>query len=147
MVLPSDDDLRSLPKVELHVHVEGSITAATALSLARRHGADPRELGLVEGRYPDRFDDLAHFIHVYLAVSRLIRTPDDLAMIFAAFARQQVTQGVLYTEATFTAMAHVRNGMEPVALWAAVRDGLAEIGDGSEIRLIVDAQDEPRLLD
>ena len=140
MVPPSDADLRSLPKVELHVHVEGSISAATALSLARRYRVDPRELGLVEGRYPDRFDNLAHFIRVYLAVSRLIRTPDDLAMIFAAFARQQVSQGVLYTEATFTAMAHVRNGMEPVALWAAVRDGLADIDSGTEIRLIIDAQ-------
>jgi len=140
VALPSDADLRSLPKVELHVHVEGSISAATALSLARRYRVDPRELGLVEGRYPDRFDNLAHFIRVYLAVSRLIRTPDDLAMIFAAFARQQVSQGVLYTEATFTAMAHVRNGMEPVALWAAVRDGLADIDSGTEIRLIIDAQ-------
>ena len=140
MALPSDADLRSLPKVELHVHVEGSISAVTALSLARRYRVDPRELGLVGGRYPDRFDNLAHFIRVYLAVSRLIRTPDDLAMIFAAFARQQVSQGVLYTEATFTAMAHVRNGMEPVALWAAVRDGLADIDSGTEIRLIIDAQ-------
>jgi len=140
VALPSDGDLRSLPKVELHVHVEGSITAATALSLARRHRADPRELGLVEGRYPDRFDNLAHFIRVYLAVSRLIRTPDDLAMIFAGFAGQQASQGVLYTEATFTAMAHVRNGMEPVAMWAAVRDGLAEGEGRSKIRLIVDAQ-------
>ena len=61
-------------------------------------------------------------------------------MIFAAFARQQVSQGVLYTEATLVAMAHVRNGMEPVAMWAAVRDGLAEIGGRGEIRLIVDAQ-------
>ena len=140
MALPSDDDLRSLPKVELHVHVEGSITAETAMSLARRYGADPRELGLVEDRYPDRFDDLAHFIRVHNAVCRLIQTPDDLAMIFAAFARQQASQGVLYTDATFTAMTHVRNGMDPVAMWAAVRDGLAETGDGNEIRIIVDAQ-------
>ncbi len=134
------DDLPSLPKVELHVHIEGSITPATALALARRHRIDTDQLGLVEGRYPDPFEDLAHFIRVYLAVSRLIRTPDDLALVTASFARQQAEQGVLYTEATFTAMTHVRNGMEPAAMWAAVRDGLAEAAGESDIRLIIDAQ-------
>lgn len=140
VTLPSDDDLRLLPKVELHVHIEGSITPATALALARRHGADPSTLGLVDGAYPERFDNLAHFIRVYLGVSRLIRTPDDLAMVVAAFAEQQAAQSVLYTEATFTAMTHVRNGMDPAAMWAAVRDGLAQSAGRSEIRLIIDAQ-------
>ncbi|MBA3236433.1 MAG: hypothetical protein H0T59_10680 [Chloroflexi bacterium] len=50
---------------------------------------------MVWGRYPDRFEDLAHFIRVYLAVCRLIRTPDDLLLVAAAFARQQADQGVL----------------------------------------------------
>ncbi len=125
------DGLRSLPKVELHVHLEGCITPATAPALARRHRLDAARLGLVRGRYPDRFEDLAHFIRVYLAVSRLIRSPDDLLLVAASFARQQADQGVLYTEATFTAMTHVRNGMEPAAMWATVRDGLAEAPAGS----------------
>ncbi len=83
------------PEVELHAHLEGCITPATAPALARRHRLNAARLGLVWGRYPDRFEDLAHFIRVYLAVCRLIRTPDDLLLVAAAFARQQADQGVL----------------------------------------------------
>lgn len=53
-------DLHSLPKVELHVHLEGTLAAARALELARRHGADPRALGLVDP-YPSPLAGFAHF--------------------------------------------------------------------------------------
>ncbi len=136
---PTADELAVLPKVELHVHLEGSIEAETAKALARRHGEDPEVvLPLVDGAYPPRYDDFMDFVRLYLAVTRQVRTPDDLATVAAAFARQQAEQHVLYTEVTFTALTLVRNGWEPAPMWQALRDGFAEHPE-AEIRLIVDA--------
>ncbi|MDP8928814.1 MAG: adenosine deaminase [Actinomycetota bacterium] len=133
-------ELRSLPKVELHVHLEGTIPSEMAMALARRHGLDPEaELPLHNGRYPPGFEDFLQFVRLYLSVSRQIRTPDELATVAADFARRQAEQGVRYTEVTFTALRHVRNGMQPSAMWGALRAGLAEAGPHSEIRVLVDA--------
>ncbi|MFN2556306.1 MAG: adenosine deaminase [Nitriliruptorales bacterium] len=134
------EELRSLPKVELHVHLEGTVSPEVARSLARRHGLDPEaELPLVAGRYPPVFTDFPQFVRLYLAVSRQIRTPDELAGVAADFARRQTDEGVRYTEVTFTALTHVRNGLEPRAMWEALRAGLGESGPDCEIRLIIDA--------
>ena len=134
-----DDDLQALPKVELHVHLEGTIRPETAVALARRHGEAPgRVLPLVDGGYPTRYETFDQFVELYLAVSSQVRTPDDLAVVAADFARHQAEQGVRYSEATFTATTHVRNGMEPRAMWQAVVDGLAEVPE-TRVALIVDA--------
>ena len=133
-------DLVALPKVELHVHLEGTITAATAIELAQRHGEDPeRVLPLSSGGYPEPFRDFLEFLELYLAVSRLVRTPDDLYTVAASFARDRAEQNIVYTEVTFTALTHVRNGMEPGAMWAAVSAGLREVPEGTTIGLIVDS--------
>jgi len=65
--------LRISPEIELHVHLEGSVAADTAVELAPRHGFDPHEvLPLVDGQYPKRFTDIQEFITIYLAVSTQI---------------------------------------------------------------------------
>jgi aminodeoxyfutalosine deaminase len=131
--------LKEMPKVELHVHLEGTISASTAVELAARHGIQADRLPLVDGRFPDPFSDFEHFVAVYIEISKLVREPEDLRTIAAAFARSQVQQNVLYTEVTFTAGTHVDNGMDQRAMWEAVTDGLKEAGPDHEIRLIVDA--------
>lgn len=132
-------DLRALPKVELHVHLEGTIDAQVASELARGHGQDPDDaLRLVDGDYPRRFRDFDHFVDVFLATSRQVRTPDDLATVAAAFVRGQAAQNVLWTEATLTAGTFVANGMRPEDLWAALRDGFAEEPD-VHVGLIIDS--------
>lgn len=128
-----------LPKVELHVHLEGTIRPETAVELARHHGEDPDHvLPLVDGGYPQRYDDFDQFVALYLAVSAQVRTPDDLRVVAASFARQQADQNVRYSEATFTATTHVNNGMEPAAMWQALVDGFAEVPE-TRVGLIVDA--------
>lgn len=136
----SDHDVVSIPKVELHVHVNGSITEATASVLARRHGADPDEtLGLVNGRYLGRYPNFQGFLETYMAANSFVRTPEDLELVAADFARAQAAQNVVYSEAIFTAMIYVRNGMDPRAMWTALRSGLAAGGPGTRVALVVDA--------
>lgn len=131
-------DLDARAKIELHVHLEGSVAADTAVDLARSHGRNPDEvLPLVEGAYPRRFADFQEFVATYVAVSAQIKEPEDLRVIAAAFAHAQAKQNIIYTEATFTAITHVGNGMEPSEMWDAVREGL-ESGGGN-VGLIVDA--------
>lgn len=54
--------VRALPKAELHLHLEGSLSVATLLDLASKHGVDlPVEM------HPDvkyQSEDLDHFIRV-----------------------------------------------------------------------------------
>ena len=61
--LATERDITTIPKIELHVHLNGSITEATASVLARRHGADPDSaLRLNDGRYPGRYPNFEGFL-------------------------------------------------------------------------------------
>lgn len=136
----TEQDIRSVPKVELHIHLNGSITEATASELARRHGADPsKALRLVEGRYPGRYAGFKGFLDAYMAANQFVRTADDLQLVASEFALAQAAQNVAYSEAGFTAGILVRNGMDPRAMWATLRRGLAAGGREARVALIVDA--------
>jgi aminodeoxyfutalosine deaminase len=137
---PSETGLATLPKVELHVHLGGTITEATAAELARRHGTDlAAALPLVAGRYPGRYGDFAGFLETYFAANALVRTPDDLETVAAAFAEHQAAQSIAWSEVIVTTGIYVRNGVEPAAMWRALRAGLAAAGPRTRIGIIVDA--------
>lgn len=92
-----------MPKVELHVHVEGSIRPETVLRLADRHGIELPATDLDSLQEWYRFRDFAHFVEVYVAVSKCVRTAEDLDLVFRQFVEGQAEQHVIYTEATYTA--------------------------------------------
>ncbi|MEX0592232.1 MAG: adenosine deaminase [Nitriliruptoraceae bacterium] len=130
--------LDELPKVELHVHLEGSISADTATRLAIAHDEDPASaLGLEGGDYPRRYRDFNHFVDVFVATSRQVRSRDDLAMVAREFALSQAAQSVRWTEATFTAHTLVEQGLQPDQMWDAIREGFDAV-DGVAIGLIID---------
>jgi adenosine deaminase len=138
--LASERDITTIPKVELHIHLNGSIREETASTLARRHGEDPgTALRLVDGRYPGHYANFGGFLDAYMLANEFVRTPDDLELVAAEFARGQAAQNVAYSEAIFTAMIYVRNGMEPTQMWAALNRGLAAGGPDTRIGLVVDA--------
>jgi adenosine deaminase len=101
-----DDQIRAMPKVELHVHLEGSIQPATLLALAHRH--DIRlPADTVEGlRAWYTFTDFPHFIEIYKAISACLRTPDDIELIAREFLAGQAAQNIRYSEVTYTAYTH-----------------------------------------
>ncbi len=95
-----------MPKVELHVHLEGSIRPETLIELARRNGVS-LPAGTVEGlRRWYRFNDFKHFIEIYLTVSSCICSPEDIELIARDFLRNQAPQNIRYSEVTFTPYTH-----------------------------------------
>jgi adenosine deaminase len=105
-----------------------------------RHGADPATaLRLVDGRYPGVYPDFAAFLDAFMAANAFVRTPGDLEDVAAAFVRAQAAERIVYSEAIFTAMIFVRNGIDPGAMWAALRRGLGAAGPGTRVGIIVDA--------
>ena len=62
--------IRRLPKAELHLHLEGTITPATLVELSPRHDAQP--LALVDAEALYRFADFTGFIEAFKAVTRLL---------------------------------------------------------------------------
>jgi adenosine deaminase len=94
--------IRRMPKVELHVHLEGSVRPATFLKLAKHHHialpADTLE-GLREWYV---FRDFSHFIEIYMAISSCLRTPEDIELITREFLIGQAEQNIVYSEVTFT---------------------------------------------
>jgi aminodeoxyfutalosine deaminase len=101
----------AVPKVELHVHLEGSIRPETLLLLARRHKVDlPADD--VEGlRRWFSFTDFEHFIEVYLTITRCLRTSDDYELVAYEFGAEMARQNIRYAEVTFSPCTHHMMGI------------------------------------
>jgi adenosine deaminase len=97
-----DTYIRRMPKVELHVHLEGSVQPETLLKLARRHHISlPAET--VQGiREWYTFRDFEHFVEIYMTISSCLRSADDIELIAREFLAGQAEQNILYSEVTFT---------------------------------------------
>jgi aminodeoxyfutalosine deaminase len=98
--------VRSVPKAELHVHLEGSIQPSTLLKLAERNRIDlpaTTEAGL---RKWFAYRDFAHFIEIYVTVSRCLTGAEDYELITYELGEQMASQNVRYAEVTFTPSTH-----------------------------------------
>ena len=136
--------LRELPKLELHVHLEGSMSVATVRRLTERHGVDPTPIW--PGGFPETFsfDGFPDFARQFLYGLALLRTGEDLATITDQLAATLAGQNVRYAEITTTAYTHFmhredRSGMS----WGEYRDGLNEgrrraAAGGVEIGWVID---------
>lgn len=98
--------LKAAPKVELHVHLEGSIQPETLLTLARRNGVTLPATTLDEVRNWFTFRDFDHFVEIYVAITKCLRTAEDYELIAYEFGAEMARQNVRYAEVTFSPSTH-----------------------------------------
>jgi adenosine deaminase len=131
-------DLRTLPKVELHLHLEGSARAETLREFADRDGAP-----VPHGMGPDgwTFGGPMDFIDNYLELCQLFATVDDFRRLAVELCADLAASGVPYAEVVFSPGNHARrldgDWFGPIE---AVLDGLAagERDHGVTVRLCPD---------
>jgi adenosine deaminase len=114
-MLALDTFIGSMPKVELHVHLEGAIQAETLLKLAHKHDiplpAD--DVAGIQRWY--RFTDFDHFIDIFTLISDCIRTPEDIELITREFLAGQAAQHIVYSEVSYVPYAHFQRKGLPFA--------------------------------
>src|SRR5260370_39768569 len=104
--------IASLPKAELHLHLEGSIQPATVCALTARHGVVMTEEE-VRRRYAYR--NFTEFIGAFKWVTSFLREPQDSALLAPALAEECLTQPVIYTEVTLSIGVMVLRKQRPEA--------------------------------
>ena len=136
----ASEDTRACPKVELHVHLEGTIRAETVLRLARRHGValdaeTPEDLGALL-----QFRDFDNFIEVFLVVTGVLLHEDDFRQILVEYAEDAASHGAVYIEAIFSPAQAVRRGVGWDEVFGGYCDGIQEARElhGIDVRLTPD---------
>lgn len=90
------DFIRSLPKAELHLHLEGAVAPETLVELSRRHDADPLTLETARALY--QYADFTGFLMAFKAVTERLRTPEDYELIAWRMMQRLAAQGVIHAE-------------------------------------------------
>jgi len=129
-----------LPKVELHLHLEGAAPPAFIRGLAREKAMDLSGIFDEGGNYA--FRDFWHFLKVYEAATETLKSPEDYHRLTLAVLEESAASGVIYCE---TFLSPDFCGGRDVAAWKdyllAIREAadLAERRDGIVLRGIATA--------
>lgn len=109
--------IASLPKAELHLHLEGSIRPPVACALAARHGVT-----LTEEEVRRRYDygNFTEFIEAFKWVTSFLREPCDFALLAADVAEQLLLQNVVYAEVTLSVGIMLLRKQDPQANFEAL---------------------------
>lgn len=101
----------ALPKVELHLHLEGTLEPELKLELARRNGVDIGQRTVEEVRSTYVFDSLASFLAVYYPAMDVLVTRADFRDLAMAYFRKAAAQNVRHAEVFFDPQVHVARGV------------------------------------
>lgn len=98
--------IRRLPKVELHLHLEGSVQPETLRQLARSKGRLQEETEnwiLRQAERKFRYQSFGDFLQAFKLVAMLLETPEDYALATRHLIEQLAAERVRYAEITLSA--------------------------------------------
>ena len=134
-----NDFLASLPKAELHLHIEGTLEPEMMQALAAQHGIRLPWRSVEETRLAYAFSDLQSFLDVYVQGTSVLRTEQDFFDLTAAYLRRAQQDGVRHVEIFFDPQTHTgRNIPYQVVIdgiTAALREGDTRLGISSGLIL------------
>lgn len=131
------DWFERVPKVELHVHLEGAVPLPALWELLRKYGGDPSvpDPEALARRF--RFRDFQQFVEVFQWLVRWFREYEDFTHVAEAVARDLARQNIRYVEMHYAPPIFARFGLGVAEITEAVRAGLGRV-PGVEVGLVAD---------
>ena len=126
-----------LPKVELHVHLEGAIPHGALFDLIQKYGGDPSLKSAADLARRFEFKNFVQFIEAWSWKNRFLREYEDFSHIAELTARDIASQNIRYVEMFFSPSLFARHGLEVQRIAQAVRLGLSKVPE-IEVSLVAD---------
>jgi len=126
-----------LPKVELHVHLEGAIPHGALFDLIQKYGGDPSLPDVTALARRFEYKNFTQFIDAWSWKNQFLREYEDFSHIAELTAQDMANQNIRYAEMFFSPSLFVRDGLEVQELTHAVRIGLSRVPE-IETSLIAD---------
>lgn len=138
MIVPEPD--RTLPKAELHVHLEGTAPPALIRRLARRNGMPVPE-GVFASEDVFAWSDFLHFLRTYDLAASVIRTPEDYRDVTFEYLSACAAEGALYVELIASPDHAAAVGLPDADHYAGIAQGIDDARDahGIEARIVIAA--------
>ena len=103
--------LCTMPKAELHIHVEGSLEPELMFKLAARHGVALPYANVEALRSAYDFADLQSFLDLYYAGAAVLRTEADFFDLALAYLERAAADNVVHAEIFFDPQTHTERGV------------------------------------
>jgi aminodeoxyfutalosine deaminase len=125
------------PKIELHVHLEGTVRPETLLAIAQRNDVRLPARSSVELRELYRYRDFTHFLEVWYLTTQALLTAEDFRQVVVEYAAEAAGCGAVYIEGSFSPAEPARRGVRWEEIFSGYCDGAQEARErfGVEMRL------------
>ena len=115
-----------LPKVELHLHIEGTLEPELMFQLANKHGVKLPYASVDEVRAAYKFGDLQSFLDLYYAGCAVLIDRTDFAALARAYFKRASNDKVCHAELFFDPQTHTARGVEMGTIIGGLRDAMTE---------------------
>lgn len=120
------DFIRSLPKAELHLHIEGSLEPELMFALAQRNGITLPYASVDEVRAAYDFSDLQSFLDLYYAGAAVLQTEQDFYDLTMAYIQRALADNVRHVELFFDPQTHTARGVATATVFAGIARALRQ---------------------
>lgn len=112
--------IKQLPKVELHVHLEGTLEPELMFELAKRNNIKLPYASVDEVRQAYQFTDLQSFLDIYYQSAQVLCTEQDFFDLAMAYYQRCHEQGIVHAEVFFDPQTHLPRGVAMETLFAGL---------------------------
>ena len=118
--------IRQLPKVELHLHIEGTLEPEMMFSLAGKHGVKLPYASVDAVRKAYAFHDLQSFLDLYYAGCDVLRDRRDFYALAMAYFTRAHADNVVHAELFFDPQTHTARGIPMEVVVMGLRDAMED---------------------
>jgi adenine deaminase len=131
LTTPHSDDpnaatslIARLPKVELHMHIEGALEPELMFTMAERNAVPLKYASVDALREAYHFGNLPAFLDIYYEACSVLRSEQDFYDLTMAYLQRAHAQHVLHTEMFFDPQTHTQRGISFATVVSGIQQAL-----------------------